>query len=328
MDKWQEQIDEFKAYMLLERGMSANSIEAYVHDIRRLRSFAEEKGLSYETVKQTDVEDFLKTLYDEGKANTSRARMTSGIRAFYDYLIGRNLLAASPLELIEDPSVRRNLPTVLSADEAEQMIGAVDLSEPTGHRNRAILETLYGSGLRVSELTGLRLSDLFFSDGVIRVIGKGNKERLIPVNRTMVRAIETYLQVRREGPIAHGQGEYLFLNRRGKRLSRIMVFNIVRESARKAGIAKEVTPHTLRHTFATELVLGGADIRLVQEMLGHESIMTTEIYTHLNSRFKQQAVEQFHPLAKKVRTKECPSVRTENNHRAAIQEAPYTAPTD
>ncbi len=296
--QWQDALTEFKAYLMFEKSLSANSIEAYVHDAEEFRSYCEEHGLEIGDVKNRHIENFLAVLYDEGKERSSQARIISGLRSFFGFLLISDIIEVSPIELIQSPKSVRKLPDVLSVEEVDALIGSVDLSTPQGHRNRAILETLYSCGLRVSELVNLKLSDLFFDDGYIRVVGKGNKQRLVPVSGEMKKRVRMYLSERPSMTVQKGEGDYVFLNRRGKHLTRVMIFNIIKEQAQIAGISKSVSPHTLRHSFATHMIKGGADIRVVQDMLGHESIITTEIYTHLDSQYKKDTVNSFHPMMK------------------------------
>lgn len=288
-------IRQFKQYLLFERSLSAKTAEAYLHDISLLNEFLH--GKSFESVTGDDLHQFVIFLQEERSVEAaSQARIISGIRAFYRYLSVEQVIADNPALLVDAPKLGRHLPTVLSIPEVEAMIGAVDLSEPEGHRNKAMLEVMYGCGLRVSELVGLRLSDLHFNEGYVRVIGKGDKERVVPIGETARKAVRLYL----EGSRAHlavkaDSADILFLNRRGGRMSRQMAFLIVKKLAEKAGIRKKISPHTFRHSFATHLVEGGADLRAVQEMLGHESITTTEIYTHLDRDYIQSTIALFHP---------------------------------
>lgn len=288
-------VERFRQYLILEKSLSAKTAEAYLHDVGLLDEFLGEKKL--ENVEVTDLQDFAKYLQknQEVKA-TSQARILSGVRAFYRFLVLEGTLETNPAQLIDTPKLARKLPTVLSVPEVEAIINAVDLSLPEGHRNRAMIEVLYSCGLRVSELITLQLSCLFFDEGYIRVIGKGNKERIVPIGSTAQKAIRLYVEgYRMSLKIKKGDADIVFLNRRGGRLSRVMVFHIVKELAEKAGITKEISPHTFRHSFATHLVEGGADLRAVQEMLGHESITTTEVYTHLDREYVQSTIALHHP---------------------------------
>lgn len=288
-------VERFRQYLILEKSLSAKTAEAYLHDVGLLDEFLGEKKL--ENVEVADLQDFAKYLQkDQEVKATSQARILSGVRAFYRFLVLEGTLETNPAQLIDTPKLARKLPTVLSVPEVEAIINAVDLSLPEGHRNRAMIEVLYSCGLRVSELIALQLSCLFFDEGYIRVIGKGNKERIVPIGSTAQKAIRLYVEgYRMSLKIKKGDADIVFLNRRGGRLSRVMVFHIVKELAEKAGITKEISPHTFRHSFATHLVEGGADLRAVQEMLGHESITTTEIYTHLDREYVQSTIALHHP---------------------------------
>ena len=288
-------VERFRQYLILEKSLSAKTAEAYLHDVGLLDEFLGEKKL--ENVEVSDLQDFAKYLQkDQEVKATSQARILSGVRAFYRFLVLEGTLETNPAQLIDTPKLARKLPTVLSVPEVEAIINAVDLSLPEGHRNRAMIEVLYSCGLRVSELITLQLSCLFFDEGYIRVIGKGNKERIVPIGSTAQKAIRLYVEgYRMSLKIKKGDADIVFLNRRGGRLSRVMVFHIVKELAEKAGITKEISPHTFRHSFATHLVEGGADLRAVQEMLGHESITTTEIYTHLDREYVQSTIALHHP---------------------------------
>ncbi|MBP5556604.1 MAG: site-specific tyrosine recombinase XerD [Bacteroidales bacterium] len=288
-------VERFRQYLILEKSLSVKTAEAYLHDVGLLDEFLGEKKL--ENVEISDLQDFAKYLQkDQEVKATSQARILSGVRAFYRFLVLEGTLETNPAQLIDTPKLARKLPTVLSVPEVEAIINAVDLSLPEGHRNRAMIEVLYSCGLRVSELITLQLSCLFFDEGYIRVIGKGNKERIVPIGSTAQKAIRLYVEgYRMSLKIKKGDADIVFLNRRGGRLSRVMVFHIVKELAEKAGITKEISPHTFRHSFATHLVEGGADLRAVQEMLGHESITTTEIYTHLDREYVQSTIALHHP---------------------------------
>ena len=247
-------------------------------------------------VELADLQEFLATLYDEKIQARSQARIISGIRAFYHFLLFENSIAEDPTELLDSPKIGRKLPSVLSIPEIEKILDCVDLSKPDGHRNKAIIEVLYGCGLRVSELTDLKLSWLRFNEGFVRIIGKGNKERLVPIGKTAQKAVMLYVEGEREKlKIKKGCEDIVFLNRRGSKLTRAMIFHIIKELAQKAGITKTISPHTFRHSFATHLIDGGADLRAVQEMLGHESIITTEIYTHLDRNYIKENIVKYHP---------------------------------
>ena len=297
MKDWTNYFEDYPAYLKLEKNLSENTAEAYTHDLRLLEEFiVREYVIGPEQVEMAHIEAFLAHLHDTGHNRTSTGRILSGIRSFYNYLMLNDRIEASPIEMIQNPKLNRRLPAVLSVEDIRKILDTIDLSTPLGHRNRAMIETLYSCGLRVTELVGLRLSDLFFDDGFLRVIGKGDKQRLVPVSREAVRQIELYLEQRKQLPQDPKHKDILFLNNKGRCLSRVMVFLIIKEAAEAAGITKEVSPHTFRHSFATHLVQGGADIRVVQEMLGHESIATTEIYTHLNKEHLRQTLDN-HPLA-------------------------------
>ncbi len=294
-------IQGFKSFLQLEKSLSGNSVEAYIRDVGKFVDFTEASGyeqLNPEKVELKHLEEFLAWINKIGLSATSQARIISGIRAFYKYLLIEDIINHDPTELLEAPKTGRKLPDTLNQEEVEKIINAIDLSKPEGERNKAIIETLYGCGLRVSELTNLKISNLHFDMGFIKVIGKGNKERWVPVGRQAIKQITNYLDYKR--PLVEpkkGSEDILFLNRRGGKLSRVMIFHIIRDLAECAGIKKTISPHTMRHSFATHLVEGGADLRAVQEMLGHESINTTEIYTHLDRRFLRETIEKYHPWA-------------------------------
>ena len=288
------QIARFRQYLVYEKGLSPKSVEAYLHDVLLLADFLGEDKIADATFEE--LQKFLKHLYESDFNARSQARIVSGMRAFYRYLIYANVREDDPTELLDAPKIGMHLPDVLTVEEIDRIIGVIDLSEPEGHRNRAMLEVMYGCGLRVSELVTLRLSNLFFDDGFVKVVGKGNKERLVPVGETAVNAVNQYLDGRRkELKIKKGEEDYVFLNRRGAHLTREMVFMLVKKWVAAAGIDKTVSPHTFRHSFATHLIEGGADLRAVQEMLGHESITTTEIYTHLDQDYLRTNIALFHP---------------------------------
>lgn len=291
----------FRAYLQLEKSLSDNSTEAYLRDIDKLTHFLQEKKMAKtpEQVQLADLQKFLKWITELGMGSSSQARIISGIRAFYKYCSIERISAKDPTVLLEAPKLKRALPDVLAFDEIEQIISQIDLSKPEGGRNKAILETMYSCGLRVSELVNLKISQLYLDAGFVRVTGKGDKERLVPVGRSAIQHIRIYMNnIRVHVQPAPGSEDILFLNKRGTKLSRVMIFLIIKELAAKAGIRKTVSPHTFRHSFATHLVEGGADLRAVQEMLGHESITTTEIYTHLDREFLRKTLENFHPAFK------------------------------
>ena len=298
---WKSATKGFGSFLTLERSLSVHTREAYVHDIEKLQSFLKMRDLDIgpEKVELAHLSEFLQWLNELGYSKRSQARLISGVKAFYRYLLVEDLVRDNPTELLDGPRLDRDIPEVLSFEEIQAMIETIDLSKPQGHRNRAILETLYACGLRVSELAGLLLSNLYLDIGFIKVSGKGNKERLVPIGAEAVKHIEIYLRHTRSAqkPVA-GHQDFLFLNRRGKRLSRVMIFLIVKEAAATAEIGKTVSPHTFRHSFATHLIEGGADLRAVQDMLGHESILTTEIYTHLNTDFLRETLLTYHPRGK------------------------------
>jgi integrase/recombinase XerD len=293
---WKVYIKGFKAYLLMERSLSKNSIEAYLRDVDKLQSLYPDTSPKDLTSKE--ITQFIISLNDLALGEKSQARILSGIKAFYKYLLVEDIMDADPTETIEGPRLTRYLPEVLSKEEIELMLGAIDLSEPLGTRNRAILETLYACGLRVSELVTMKKTDFYPEEGFVRVVGKNNKERLVPIGSSAIKHIMLYLQYERPQYTLEGAtvSEYLFLNRRGKALSRVMIFTIIKLLCIKAGIEKKVSPHTFRHSFATHLVEAGADLRAVQEMLGHESILTTEIYTHLDKEFLKKVLFEHHPL--------------------------------
>jgi integrase/recombinase XerD len=298
VSNWQPYLRGFKSYLQLEKSLSGNSVDAYLHDVEKLTQYFEAAGLSLspDRVELSHLKGFLKWITELGMTARSQSRIISGLRAFYKYLLLENEVKKDPTELLESPRLGRKLPVTLSLQEIDKLIGMLDLSTDEGKRNKTMLETLYGCGLRVSELVGLRISCLHFEDGFIRVIGKGDKERLVPVGHTAETEIRHYLhEIRTHVTVKKGSEDILFLNRRGGKLSRVMIFTIIKGLAEKAGIKKSISPHTFRHSFATHLVEGGADLRAVQEMLGHESITTTEIYTHLDRDYLRSTIIQFHP---------------------------------
>jgi len=299
---WEPYKKGFKAYLQLERSLSENSIEAYLNDVEKLTTFllANDLKKTPEQVELGDLQKFIKWISELGMTPSSQSRIISGLRTFYKYCLLEDVSKTDPTVLLEAPKLRRALPDVLSFEEIENIIAQIDLSTAEGTRNKAILETLYSCGLRVSEVVNLKLSQLFLDVGFVRVIGKGSKERLVPIGSSAIKYIGIYRStVRSHMTIQPGEEDILFLNRRGKRLTRVMVFLIIKDLVNKAGITKNISPHTFRHSFATHLVEGGADLRAVQEMLGHESITTTEIYTHLDREFLRKTLEKFHPGFKK-----------------------------
>jgi integrase/recombinase XerD len=295
---WESYKRGFKAYLQLEKSLSDNSVQAYLRDIELLTQYL----LSIHAPKNPadislkDLQLFLKWINELGMTGSSQARIISGLRAFYKYCALENISRTDPTTLLESPKLKRSLPDTLSFEEIESMLTEIDLSKPEGGRNKAILETMYSCGLRVSEVVGLKISQLYLDVGFIRVIGKGDKERLVPIGSSAAKYINIYRKdIRVHVQPAKGNEDILFLNKRGSKLSRVMIFYIIKDLAQKAGIKKTVSPHTFRHSFATHLVEGGADLRAVQEMLGHASITTTEIYTHLDRDFLRKTLEQFHP---------------------------------
>ena len=295
---WSSYIKDYKSFLQLEKSLADNSISAYVDDIEKFVSYLgiKEKKILPEEVVLDDLRGFIIWLNELGLGARSQARIVSGLKSFFKYLLMEEIVVKDPSELLESPKIGRKLPDVLSVEEIDTLLAAVDLSKPEGQRNKAIIETLYSCGLRVSELINLRLSGLYFKDKFIRVVGKGDKERLVPISDKAINEINlyrdhsrTHLSVQKEFM------DILFLNRRGKQLTRVMIFTIIKELAEKIGLKKNISPHTFRHSFASHLIDGGADLRAVQEMLGHESIITTEIYTHLDSEYLRDAIIRFHP---------------------------------
>ncbi|MFY8127391.1 MAG: site-specific tyrosine recombinase XerD [Chitinophagaceae bacterium] len=295
---WQSHIKGFKAYLQLEKSLSSNSIEAYLRDIEKLTSYLQTNQINATPSELTlqQLQQFINFIAQLGLAATSQARIVSGIKNFYKFCLLEQIISNNPAVLLEAPKTKRTLPDVLTFTEIEQLISAIDLSKPEETRNKAMLETLYSCGLRVSELVNLKISCLFFEDEFIRVIGKGNKERIVPIGSDAIKYIDIYFKTMRvHQNVANGYEDFVFVNRFGKSLSRVMIFYIIKDLAAKAGIKKTISPHTFRHSFATHLIEGGADLRAVQEMLGHESITTTEIYTHLNKDFLRETLHRFHP---------------------------------
>ena len=292
----------YKAWLQLEKSLSDNSVEAYLHDVQLLTDYLQlhNNMKTPDAVVRKDLEAFTKYINELGMTNASQARIISGLRSFFKFCLIEQIISIDPSALLEAPKHIRKLPDVLSFEEIEQVIAAIDLSRPEGERNRAIIETMYSCGLRVSELVNLKMSEMYLDVGFIKVTGKGDKQRLVPIGRDAIKYVGIYRNtIRNHVPVKKGEEDILFLNRRGSRLSRIMIFLILKELAKKAGITKNISPHTFRHSFATHLVEGGADLRAVQEMLGHESITTTEIYTHLDREFLRTTLHQFHPAFKK-----------------------------
>ena len=296
--KWDSYLNGYQAFLQLEKSMSANTVEAYLHDVKTLVQFLEQSGEEVQPaqVKLSHLQGLLKWVTTQGMTPRTQSRLISGLKSFYKYLLLENILQKDPTELLDAPRIGRKLPVVLTSAEIDALIEVIDLSTPEGERNKAILETLYGCGLRVTELINLKISSLYFPESFVRIIGKGNKERLVPIGKSAQKQITIYKDtVRILQQVKRGNEDFLFLNRRGSKLSRAMIFNIVKDLAEKAGIRKTISPHTFRHSFATHLVEGGADLRAVQEMLGHESITTTEIYTHLDREYLRSTITQFHP---------------------------------
>lgn len=280
--------------------MSSNSVEAYVRDAGKLKNYFSEKGILVKDIGYDHLSGFIVDLHNLGINPRSQARIISGIKAFFKYLLMENIIENDPTELLESPKIGMKLPEFLSIFEIDKIIAAIDLSKKEGERNRAIIEVLYSCGLRVSELVNLKISEILFDDGFLKVTGKGNKERWVPIGKTAIKYINYYLeQSRNHQNPKKGSEDILFLNRNGGKLTRVMIFTIIKNLSRKAGIEKNISPHTFRHSFATHLVDGGADLRAVQDMLGHESITTTEIYTHLDKEYLQSAILQFHPRGRK-----------------------------
>jgi integrase/recombinase XerD len=295
---WRSAIKGFQAYLKLERSLSGNSIEAYSRDIEKLYQFADSQSnkLNPENITLAHLRQFIVWVNELGMIPSSQARILSGVKSFYKYLLMEDLIKSDPSELLESPKIQRKLPDTLSINDINKLIDAIDVSKPEGGRNKAILEVLYGCGLRVSELTELKLSNLYLDIEFIKVTGKGSKERLVPIGGSAVKALKIWIDnIRVHIPIKKGEEDMVFLNRRGARLSRVYIFMVIKQLATLTGINKTISPHTFRHSFATHLVEGGADLRAVQEMLGHESITTTEIYTHLDREYLKGTIIQFHP---------------------------------
>lgn len=295
---WQEYIKGFKAWLRLEKSLSSNSVEAYTHDLQLFIDYMvhSENVIPPSSVTYSHLTAFVSAIHKSGVATASQARIISGIRNFFKYCVIEKIVTDDPSVLLETPKSERRLPDFLAIEEIQKILDSIDLSKTEGIRNKAIIETLYGCGLRVSELVALQISNLYRNEEIIRVTGKGSKERLIPIGSEALKFIDMYIQtVRRHQDIAKDSEDILFLNRRGKGLSRVMVFLIVKDISQRAGISKKISPHTFRHSFATHLVEAGADLRAVQQMLGHESITTTEIYTHLDSKFLRETMRRYHP---------------------------------
>ena len=301
---WQIYLKNFKSYLTLERSLSENSIEAYLRDVQKFWEYldiAGEPDIQPETVTDKHIFNFFYYIGELGLETTSQARILSGLKAFFKYLLLEDIIKNDPMSLIVSPRIGRKLPPTLTFPEIEKILDVIDLSTNEGTRNRAILEVLYSSGLRVSELVEMKLTECFFDIGFLRIIGKGDKVRLVPIGRDALHYVKIYLENIRsqQNNIKPEAENHVFLNRRGNKLTRVMIFLIIKDLAAKCGIRKNISPHTFRHSFATHLIEGGADLRAVQEMLGHESITTTEIYTHLDREFLQQTIVDFHPRSKR-----------------------------
>lgn len=293
---WERYIKHFVSYLKMEKGLAENSIFAYQNDVTKLADFSITRKIEPTELTHELLKEFIAELYDLGLSARSQARIISGIKQFFGFLLLENRIIIDPSELLEMPSIGRKLPEVLSIEEIDALIGAIDMSKAESHRNKAMLETLYSCGLRVSELVNLKFSQLYFEEGFIRVIGKGNKERLVPMSGSVEHEIQIYNDHVRSKQIPHkGSENIVFLNRRGGKLTREMIFTIIKNLAKTIDLQKTISPHTFRHSFATHLIEGGANLRAIQEMLGHESITTTEIYTHLDQRFLREAIISFHP---------------------------------
>ena len=296
---WKSSIDDFKYYLKVERSLSENSVLAYIRDVSKLRSFSENKNICEINVTKDDIVEFINEIKKNGISARSQARIISSLKSFYNFLALEDLIDVNPIELIESPKIGLKLPDTLSIIEIDKLISAIDLSTKHGERNRAIIEMLYSCGLRVSELINLKLSNVNFKNSYIKVIGKGNKERLAPIGSKALKYMDIYInEIRNHQSIENGHEDYVFINNRGTKLSRVMIFLIIQKLKQKIGLSKKISPHTFRHSFATHLIEGGANLRAVQEMLGHESITTTEIYTHLDSDYLRSNIIEFHPRNK------------------------------
>lgn len=293
-------IDKYKTWLRLEKSLSANSIDAYLTDLDKLTRFIENEGKEYTDITYQDLQQFVAQLRDIGIHPRSQARIISGIKSFYRFMLLDEYITVDPTELLESPKIGLKLPEVLTVNEINNILDSIDLSLPEGQRNRAMLEVLYSCGLRVSELITLRYSDVYFDEGFIRVEGKGSKQRLVPISDTAIREIKNYLLDRNLMVVKKGFEDILFLSRRGTALSRIMVFHIIKQQTEMAGVHKNVSPHTFRHSFATHLLEGGANLRAIQDMLGHEKITTTEIYTHIDRQFLRKEILEHHPRSRRT----------------------------
>lgn len=304
---WDNAIENYKTFLILEKSLSANSVEAYLNDIRKLAKFCEEKhnAKQMNEVTYDILKDYLNFVNEMGVTNRTQARSISSVRSFFKFLVYDGVLENNPTRMLEAPKIGRKLPSVLTVEEIDSILGAVEMYKPEGQRNKAIIETLYSCGLRVSELIGVKISNINFRMGIIKIEGKGNKERIIPLSKNAKQEIKLYMKGYRDYlDIQKGYEDILFLNKRGTSLSRVMVFNIIKHLATRANIKKPVSPHTFRHSFASHLVTGGADLRAVQDMLGHESILTTEIYTHLDNNYLKETINKYHPRIKDAAEKE------------------------
>ena len=300
---WKLALDGFRAYLMLERSLSPNSLDAYMRDVAKLQQFLDLKSLTYKPteVPPKVISDLMTYLMDMGLEASSQSRTLSGIKTFYKYLLLEDVIDVAPTDLIEAPKQARRIPDVLTVEEIDRIFEAIDLSQPNGHRNRAIFEVLYACGLRVSELVNLKRSNLYFHEGYITVVGKGDKERLVPIGSDAMKQVQYYLDHERKNlkKVLQGNEDFVFINTRGKPLSRIWIFLIIKDLCEKAKIEKNVSPHTFRHSFATHLIEGGADLKVVQDLMGHESITTTEVYTHLDTEYLRETIIMFHPRNKR-----------------------------
>lgn len=298
MQQGKDVVSQYKTWLRLEKSLSANSIDAYLTDLDKLSRFIESEGIGYADVTYQDLQQFVAQLHDIGIHPRSQARIISGIKSFYRFMLLDDYITVDPTELLESPKIGLKLPEVLTVNEINDILDSIDLSLPEGQRNRAMLEVLYSCGLRVSELTSLRYSDVYFDEGFIKVEGKGSKQRLVPISDTAIREIKNYLLDRNQVVVKKGYEDTLFLSRRGTGLSRIMVFHVIKQQTEMAGVKKNVSPHTFRHSFATHLLEGGANLRAIQDMLGHEKITTTEIYTHIDRQFLRKEILEHHPRSR------------------------------
>ncbi|MGL4956694.1 MAG: site-specific tyrosine recombinase XerD [Bacteroidales bacterium] len=297
--QWDNAIHDFLIYLRLERALSEKTVVAYKSDVEKLQLFiCETYAIGPLEVQYSHLKEFIGHIYQQGLNASSHARILSGIKAFFKYLLLEDAISVNPMQLIEAPKIGRKLPEVLTVSEIDKLIASIDLSQNNGHRNKAIIEVLYSCGLRVSELVNLQCSNIYYEEGFLRVIGKGNKERLVPIGKKGINSLKLHMQGRSTAKIKKGFDNFIFLNQRGQKLTTVMVFLIIKDLAQKAGIIKNISPHTFRHSFATHLIEGGADLRVVQEMLGHESITTTEIYTHLSREHLRDTIMLYHPRAR------------------------------